>query len=113
MDSAAMVRAYFAAYENWDRAAVESLLADDFTFKSPVDDIDRATYFERCWPAAKDDRKVDIRTLLTDGNEAMVRYECAWPSGEYHHRCAEYFRTDGRKITHIDVFFGFWPSGAS
>jgi ketosteroid isomerase-like protein len=44
-----MMRAYFAAYENKDRPAMEALLSDDFTFTSPRDDhINRATYFARC-----------------------------------------------------------------
>ena len=46
-----VVRAYFGAYESENRELAETLLADDFTFTSPNDDgIDKATYFERCWP---------------------------------------------------------------
>ena len=36
-----------------DRDAAESLIADDFLFTSPQDDhIDRAAFFERCFPTA-------------------------------------------------------------
>ena len=48
------VRRCYAAYESGDPAALEESLSDDFTFYSPPDPgIDRATYFERCWPNAE------------------------------------------------------------
>ncbi|MGI9025310.1 MAG: hypothetical protein ACR2GP_06965, partial [Burkholderiaceae bacterium] len=46
-------RRMFDSYVTAHRDAVERLLTDDFRFTSPYDDhIDRATYFERCWPGA-------------------------------------------------------------
>ena len=46
-----IVRACFRAYEVKDRTALEALLADDFTFSSPIDDhINREVYMRRCWP---------------------------------------------------------------
>jgi ketosteroid isomerase-like protein len=46
-------REAYRAYESGDRRVLEELLSDDFTFFSPPDPgIDRATYFERCWPNA-------------------------------------------------------------
>src|SRR5436305_12044197 len=43
----------YRAYETGDRDLIESVLADDFTFYSPPDPgLDRAQYFERCWPNA-------------------------------------------------------------
>ena len=49
-DKEKIIRALFAAYMSNDRKAVEHALADDFRFTSPYDDeIDKATYFERCW----------------------------------------------------------------
>ena len=50
-DRTALARACYRAYETGDREALEHLIADEFAFWSPQDDgIDRATYFERCWP---------------------------------------------------------------
>ena len=44
-----LVRQCFRAYEEKDRSLIESALAPDFTFSSPVDDnISRAAYFDRC-----------------------------------------------------------------
>src|SRR5437868_155442 len=49
-----LARAAYGAYESGDRSVLEDLLAEDFTFYSPYDvGIDRATYFERCWPNAE------------------------------------------------------------
>jgi len=50
-DLVAIARACYAAYVRKDRKAMEALIAPDFRFTSPLDNrIDRATYFQRCWP---------------------------------------------------------------
>jgi ketosteroid isomerase-like protein len=44
-----IIRKLFAAYLSNDRKSVEAAFTDDFRFISPYDDeIDKATYFERC-----------------------------------------------------------------
>ena len=49
--SIAIARANYEAYVTKDRSAIEPLIAEDFHFTSPLDNrINRATYFERCWP---------------------------------------------------------------
>src|SRR5260370_637676 len=54
-----LIRSYFAAYKTRDRKALEDAFADDFTFTSPYDDaIDKAAYFERCWPISTSGRMV-------------------------------------------------------
>ena len=50
-DAISTARASYEAYVRNDRAAIESLIAEDFHFTSPLDNkIDRRTFFERCWP---------------------------------------------------------------
>jgi hypothetical protein len=50
-DNIAIERVAYEAYVAKDRTAIESLIAPDFHFTSPLDNrIDRATYFARCWP---------------------------------------------------------------
>ena len=47
---AKIIRALFAAYLSNNRKAVKDAFTDDFRFTSPYDDeIDKATYFVRCW----------------------------------------------------------------
>jgi len=52
-DISSLVRAYFKAFDERNREATKALLADEFRFTSSFDDaIDRAAFFERCWPTA-------------------------------------------------------------
>ncbi len=101
-----LVRRYFTAYETRDRPAIEELLSDDFTFTSPRDDhIDRAAYFERCWPYSEIRRTFHIVNLFENGNEAFVRYDCKF-EGHGGFRNTEYFRIAADRIAEICVYFG-------
>ncbi len=101
-----VVRAYFGAYESENRDVAERLLAADFTFTSPNDDaIDRATYFERCWPRDEPARDQRIEQILVKGNTAFVTYSCATGGGKSF-RNTEYFTFTGEQISRVDVYFG-------
>src|SRR6478735_8695404 len=77
-----IVRQSFRAYETGDRALVESLLAEDFTFSSPADvAIDRARYFERCWPNAGNLASFVLERVIESGDEVVVTYEAARAGG--------------------------------
>jgi ketosteroid isomerase-like protein len=104
--TAEIVRSYFSAFQSQDRQAIEALLADDFTFTSPLDDrIGRAKYFERCWPYSELHRTFRIMNLLENGAEAFVRYECELVDhGTF--RNTEYFRVEAGRIREICVYFG-------
>ena len=67
------VRDSYSAYETRDRDAIERLLADDLVFSAPPDvGIDRATYFERCWPERAGDAGVRDVRLTEVGDEVLV-----------------------------------------
>jgi ketosteroid isomerase-like protein len=101
-----VVRAYFGAYESENRAAAEALLADDFRFTSPNDDaIDKATYFERCWPNREPSRDQRIESIVVDGQQAFVTYRCADPSGKSF-RNTEFLTFSGERIASVNVYFG-------
>ncbi|MEK7954449.1 nuclear transport factor 2 family protein [Luteolibacter soli] len=101
-----LIAAYFAAYEKKDRTALENLLAEDFTFSSPVDDrIDRDRYFQRCWPFSQQAKEFRIEKLLADDEEAFVRYEAVTVSGTAF-RNIETFSIREGKIVHVEVYFG-------
>jgi ketosteroid isomerase-like protein len=101
-----LIRKYYAAYEQKDRKAIEALLADDFTFTSPQDDhIDRASYFNRCWPNCERIRAFHIKQLFEYGNEAFVLYEIERSAGGKI-RNTEFFRVQESKIREVEVFFG-------
>lgn len=101
-----IVRAYFGAYESENRAVAETLLADDFTFTSPNDDaIDRATYFERCWPNSDAARDQQIEKIVVDGNKAFVTYLCSSVGGKSFRNTEFITFVDGR-ISSVNVYFG-------
>src|SRR5262245_58081716 len=110
-DQTELVRRSYAAYENDDREALEALLSPDFIFTSPYDDhIDRATYFERCWPNHERIHRFHIESIAPKGREAFVLYECELKSGN-RFRNAERFVFRGTKIERVEVFFGDPPTG--
>jgi ketosteroid isomerase-like protein len=101
-----IIRSLFAAYMANDRKAVESAFTDDFRFTSPYDDeIDKATYFERCWRATDWIERQDIETIMVEGEAAYVTYRCVARDGKSF-RNTECFAFEGDRIRRIDVYFG-------
>ena len=105
-DKAAIIRAIFAAYLSNDRKAVEDAFTDGFRFTSPYDDeIDKATYFARCWRVSDWIERHELEKILVEGNEAFVTYKCLAKDGKSF-RNTEFFSFAGDKIKRIDVYFG-------
>jgi hypothetical protein len=105
-DRLALVRRYYQAYENNDRAAIERLLHPDFTFTSPDDDrIDLATYFEKCWPPHERIESFTLLDVCADAQGALIRYRAA-DFGGPGFASVEHFEFGGDRISHIDVYFG-------
>jgi ketosteroid isomerase-like protein len=101
-----IIRAVFAAYLSNDRKAVENFLTDDFRFTSPYDDdIDKPTYFERCWRVSDWIERHELERILADGDGAFVTYKCVAKGGKSF-RNTEFFTFQGDKIRRIDVYFG-------
>jgi ketosteroid isomerase-like protein len=103
-----IIRALFAAYRANDRNAVENSFTADFTFTSPYDDeIDKATYFERCWPASVSGwlKAQTIERILVQDEQAFVTYQCITTDGKSF-RNTEFFTFEGERIKRIDVYFG-------
>jgi ketosteroid isomerase-like protein len=103
---AEIIRAIFAAYLSNDRKAVEDALTDDFRFTSPYDDeIDKATYFARCWRNTDWIERHELERIFVEGDEAFVTYKCVAKGGK-NFRNTEFFSLEGDKIKRIDVYFG-------
>jgi ketosteroid isomerase-like protein len=101
-----IIRSVFAAYLSNDRKAIEDCLADDFRFTSPYDDeIDKATYFERCWRNSDWIERHELEKIFVEGNEAFVTYKCIAKGGKSF-RNTEFFTFEGDRIKRIDVYFG-------
>jgi ketosteroid isomerase-like protein len=101
-----LIRAMFTAYHTRDREAVERTFADGFTFTSPYDDaIDKAAYFERCWPGNAFIAANELERIFEQGDEAFVTYQCRTNDGKTF-RNTEFFTFDGDRVKNIDVYFG-------
>ncbi len=84
----------------------DRLLADDFTFTSPRDDhIDKATYFDRCWPQPPAFRDIVIERLFESGDEVVVGYRAEKTDGGSF-RNLELLRFRVEKIISVEVYFG-------
>lgn len=101
------VRAMFASYQEQDRGMAERLLADRFVFTSPQDDhIDRAAFFQRCFPTANRFVRQDLlHVAQADGDDVFVMYEYELKTGE-RHRNVEVLTVQDGQITEAQVFFG-------
>lgn len=101
-----LIRNLFAAYLANNRQQVSDALADHFRFTSPFDDnLDKATYFERCWRDTGWIARHDIERIFVRGDEAFVTYRCLATDGRSF-RNTEFFTFAGGKICRIDVYFG-------
>ena len=106
-DRLKLARDSYGAYESGDRRVIEDLLTDDFTFYSPADvGIDRATYFERCWPNSELIEAFEFKRLVDAGDEVIVTYESTKTDGR-RFRNTEVLTFAGDKICKAEVYFGW------
>ena len=107
LDRVKLARDSYGAYESGDRSVVEMLLTDDFVFYSPADvGIDRATYFERCWPNSETIESFEFKRLVESGDEVVVTYESRKTDGR-RFRNTEVLTFAGDKICKAEVYFGW------
>jgi hypothetical protein len=100
------IRAIFAAYLSDDRKFVEEAFSEGFRFTSPYDDnIDKPTYFERCWNNSDWIERHELERIFVEGDEAFVTYRCVAKGGRTF-RNTEFFGFEGDKVKRIDVYFG-------
>lgn len=109
-DRLARARDAYRAYETGDRELIERLLSErEFAFFSPPDPgIDRATYFERCWPNAGAMASYAFERLTEVGtDEVLVTYEATRTDGT-RFRNTEILTFDGDdRIRRVEVYFGW------
>jgi uncharacterized protein YndB with AHSA1/START domain/ketosteroid isomerase-like protein len=106
-DNLEVARAVYAAYEKKDRAAIERLIAKDFHFISPLDNrLDRATYFERCWPNSESIKGFDFVNLVPEGDRVFVTYEGHNVKGTSF-RNTEILTVREGQLVEAEVYFGW------
>ncbi|MDQ0585296.1 nuclear transport factor 2 family protein [Streptomyces rishiriensis] len=103
----AVVEAAFQHYRSQNRGAALALYAEGFTFTSPQDDhLDKATFFERCFPTAhrmKEQRLLHV--VPVDEELVLVHYEYVIMTGDRHRNVEAITVRDGL-IQEVQVFFG-------
>jgi hypothetical protein len=106
-DRISNARELYLAFAAGDRDFVDRIMADEFTFSSPVDvGLDRAGYFERCWPGAGRGQQFEFVRLVEAGEEVIVTYEMTRPDGG-RGRNTEVLTFAGDRITGAEVYFGW------
>jgi hypothetical protein len=102
----ATVKQALQAYADKDRAAIESMIADDYHFTSPIDNrLDRAMYFQTYWPNSATTDRVDLMHGFEDGYRAVILYELT--SGSKRFRNCEMHTVRDGKLVSSEVFFGW------
>jgi hypothetical protein len=97
----------YLAFADGDRELIESMLADEFTFSSPVDvGLDRAGYFERCWPSSRQRQQFEFVRLVESGDEVIVTYQMTRADGATG-RNTEILSFSGDRIIGAEVYFGW------
>lgn len=100
-------RKLYLAFGAGDRDVVDGILADTFTFSSPVDvGLDRAGYFERCWPGAGRGQRFEFVRIVESGDDVIVTYEMTGRDGG-RGRNTEILTFVGDRIAGAEVYFGW------
>lgn len=103
-----LARAYYQSYVDKDRVAMEALLASDFHFTSPIDNrLDRAAYFERCWPNSAVISEFKLENVVTDGDRVFVTYD-GQGEGSKGFRNTEILSFRNGQVIEVQCYFG-WP----
>lgn len=106
-DRLKVARECYEAYVSGDRRVLEESLTEDFEFYSPADvGIDRARYFERCWPNAELIEAYEFERLIEIGDEVLVTYQST-KTDRRRFRNTEVLTFRGEKIRRAEVYFGW------
>jgi ketosteroid isomerase-like protein len=101
-----IIKAYYTAFEKKDWNLMEQILADGFTFSSPLDDhINLMLFKERCWPNAYKIKRFDVEKLVVNGDDAFVITN-GWTTDGKLFRNSDYFKFKDGKIREYECFFG-------
>jgi ketosteroid isomerase-like protein len=102
-----LVRKYYAAWERKDWPALESLLAENFTFTSPNDDhIDKSAFKSGCWaPNVNLIEHFDLLQVVGNDKEVFVMSICRIKGGKTLQNVEE-FQVRAGKVESVRCYFG-------
>ena len=106
MSNSDTVTALMQAFRAGDRERAERLVAPGFRFTSPQDDhLDRATWFEVCFPTSSHFVSHETLQVLADGDLVFSRYEYELADGT-RYRNMEAARVVDGQVVEVEVYFG-------
>lgn len=106
-DLIAIAKKCYQAFVDKDRQMLESLIAPDFHFTSPLDNrLDRATFFDRCWPNSQSIAAFEYENIAAQGDRVCVTYVGTTVSGG-RFKNTELLTVRNGKIVDAEVFFGW------
>jgi hypothetical protein len=114
-----LIRKWYALWLRKDKdwGPFDVMLADDFTFSSPVDDhISKAAFKTNCWETQIGFLKAfDLELVAVKNDEALVKYLGHTMNGKSF-RNVEFLRVRNQRIETIECYFGgklTYPSAVS
>jgi ketosteroid isomerase-like protein len=106
-DRIEVVRDSYRAFAEGDRGLAERVFGAGLRFHAPPDpDLDRAGYFERCWPGAGSGVRFEFVRLFERGEEVFVTYEATRPDGSRFRNTEVHTVRDGQ-VVEVEVYFGW------
>ena len=100
------IMAYYTAFVKKDWNAMEQILANGFTFSSPLDNhITVQVFKERCWPNAYNIKRFSVDKVVVQGDVAFVITN-GWTNDDKLFRNSDCFTFKDGKITSYECFFG-------
>jgi ketosteroid isomerase-like protein len=108
-DRTELARRCYEAFAAGDRDTIEALFTDDLAFSSPPDPaLDRAGYFERCWPNSGSPDSFSFERLQEIGDgQVLVTYVAQRPGAPPFRNTEVLTFDDDDRIRRIEVYFGW------
>ena len=100
------IKAWYTAWQKADWNLMTQILADGFTFSSPLDDHIKINIVkEKCWPNAGKIKTVDVKQMVVNGDAVFVIANGYNTDGKLFRNC-DYFKLKDGKIAAYECFFG-------
>jgi hypothetical protein len=103
-----LIKQFYEAFSNTKRNDfVENLLAPNFTFSAPPDPLlNRADFFEKCWPEGHNLKNIKYIRIMENDNEVIITHE--YDKAEGVRGCnTDIITFDGDRIIRLEVYFGW------
>lgn len=106
MNCEIIIKKFFTAFQNKEKATVESMLHEELTFISPDNGtFTKAEYMEKCFPFSEDGPVFKFEKIFEKDNEAFVLYEITLKDGKKF-KNTEFIKFKDGKLKDIEVYFG-------